>query len=202
MSSATWNRERCEALDASDPISRVRERFVLPAGEIYLDGNSLGALPRDVPARLSEVIGDEWGTELIRGWGSAEWRSAPQRVGDKIAPIIGAAPGEVLACDSTTIVLAKLLGAGLGLRPDRRVVLTTSSNFPKAGRTNPNGSSPASCIRSIPTPASAATAVSADSPTGVKAAPAGRRIIPAPTGISPPLSAASPAFTCAPSSSL
>jgi kynureninase len=130
MSSATWNRERCEALDASDPISRVRERFVLPAGEIYLDGNSLGALPRDVPARLSEVIGDEWGTELIRGWGSAEWRSAPQRVGDKIAPIIGAAPGEVLACDSTTIVLAKLLGAGLGLRPDRRVVLTTSSNFP------------------------------------------------------------------------
>ena len=130
MSSTTWTRERCEALDASDPISRVRERFVLPAGEIYLDGNSLGALPRDVPARLSEVIGDEWGAELIRGWGSAAWSSAPQRVGDKIAAIIGAGPGEVLACDSTTIVLAKVLGAALGLRPDRKVVLTTSSNFP------------------------------------------------------------------------
>ena len=130
MSATTWTRERCEALDASDPISRVRERFVLPAGEIYLDGNSLGALPRDVPARLSEVIGDEWGAELIRGWGSADWSSAPQRVGDKIAAIIGAGPGEVLACDSTTIVLAKVLGAALGLRPDRKVVLTSSSNFP------------------------------------------------------------------------
>jgi kynureninase len=130
MSSTTWTRERCEALDASDPISRVRERFVLPAGEIYLDGNSLGALPRDVPVRLSEVIGDEWGAELIRGWDSADWSSAPQRVGDKIAAIIGAGPGEVLACDSTTIVLAKVLGAALGLRPDRKVVLTTSSNFP------------------------------------------------------------------------
>ena len=130
MSSTDWTKERCEALDASDPIRHVRERFVLAPDEIYLDGNSLGALPREVPTRLAEVIGHEWGVKLIRGWNSADWLSAPERVGDKIAEIIGARPGEVLACDSTTIVLAKVLGAALGLRPGRRVVLTTSSNFP------------------------------------------------------------------------
>jgi kynureninase len=130
MGANYWTRERCEALDASDPLAAVRDRFVLAPGEIYLDGNSLGALPRQVPAHLVEVVGRAWGVDQVRGWDAGDWMAAPERIGDKIAPIIGAGPGEVLACDSTTIVLVKLLGAALGLRPGRKVVLTTSTNFP------------------------------------------------------------------------
>jgi len=99
-------------------------------GEIYLDGNSLGALPRSVPARLAEVAEREWGVSLARSWGEGNWFAAPERVGDKIGSIIGARPGEVLVCDSTTIALIKLLGAALGARPGRNLVLTTSTNFP------------------------------------------------------------------------
>ena len=102
---------------------------MLTPGEVYLDGNSLGALPRTVPSRAAEVLEQEWGQSLARSW-HGSWFSAPERVGDKIAPIIGALPGEVIACDSTTILLAKLLIAGLWARPGRKVVLTTPTNFP------------------------------------------------------------------------
>ncbi len=129
MAAFAWTRERCEALDGGDPLGRVRDRFVLTPGEVYLDGNSLGALPRTVPTRAAEVLEHEWGQSLARSW-HGTWFSAPERVGDKIAPIIGALPGEVIACDSTTILLAKLLIAGLWARPGRKVVLTTPTNFP------------------------------------------------------------------------
>jgi len=128
--SFTWTHERCEALDAVDPLGRIRDRFVLAPGEIYLDGNSLGALPRAVPDRLAEVVAREWGVSLVRAWSENDWLSAPERIGDKIATIIGAMPGEVLACDSTAIALVKLLGAAMWARPGPKVILTTSSNFP------------------------------------------------------------------------
>jgi kynureninase len=123
-----WTRERCEALDAADPLRTVRYRFHVPEGLIYLDGNSLGALPRGVPGRLAEVIEEQWGQQLVRGWDT--WISAPDRVGDRIAPLIGAGQGEVVVIDTTTIALIKLLGAALGVRPGRRVVLSTGTNFP------------------------------------------------------------------------
>ena len=160
MGANYWTRERCEALDASDPLAAVRDRFVLAPGEIYLDGNSLGALPRQVPAHLAEVVGRAWGVDQVRGWDAGDWMAAPERIGDKIAPIIGAGPGEVLACDSTTIVLVKLLGAALGLRPGRKVVLTTSTNFPTdlyalagvarlAGGAEVSGSAPEALVDSL-----------------------------------------------------
>ena len=114
----------------ADPLRRVRDRFVQAPGEIYLNENSLGALPRTVATRLAEVIEREWGVALVRGWSEDGWLSAPERVGDKIGALIGATPGEVLACDSTTVALAKLLGAALWARPGRKVILTTSTNFP------------------------------------------------------------------------
>ena len=129
MTAFAWTHERCEALDEGDPLGRMRDRFVLKAGEIYLNGNSLGALPRAVPARLAEVLEREWGVSLGRSWGG-DWFSAPERVGDKIAAVIGALPGEVLACDSTSILLMKLLTAAVWARRERKVILTTTTNFP------------------------------------------------------------------------
>jgi kynureninase len=119
---------RCEALDRDDPLAHVRERFVLPEGIIYLDGNSLGALPRSVPRRLAEVTGKEWGTGLVGSW--EEWMSLPERTGDKIARLIGAADGEVVVIDSTTIALVKMLAAAVRARPGRPVILTSATNFP------------------------------------------------------------------------
>ncbi len=126
--SHSWTRERCERLDRTDPLRAVRGRFHLPDGLVYLDGNSLGVLPKDVPARLAEVIELEWGTALVGSWDS--WMSAPVRVGDKIARLIGAGEGEVVVVDTTTIALVKLLGAALWARPGRNVILTTAENFP------------------------------------------------------------------------
>jgi kynureninase len=117
-------------LDRDDPLAEMRERFFLPRGVIYLDGNSLGALPKATPGRLNEVIQREWGERLIRGWNDSGWIEAPQRVGDKIARLIGARPGEVIVADSTSINLFKTLAAALALRPDRRVILSTPDNFP------------------------------------------------------------------------
>jgi kynureninase len=126
--SLAWTRDRCEALDRDDPLRHVRERFHLPEGVVYLDGNSLGALPKSVPARLAGVVSDEWGDGLVGSW--EHWMSGPTRAGDRIAPLIGARPGEVVVVETTTIALVKLLGAALGARPGRHVVLTTSGNFP------------------------------------------------------------------------
>jgi kynureninase len=123
-----WTRQRCEELDEADPLAHVRERFFLDDDLVYLDGNSLGALPRAVPERLRHVIEQEWGVGLVRKWD--DWMSVPDRVGDKIGRLIGAAPGEVVAIDTTTIAVVKMLGAALSARPGRRAIVTTATNFP------------------------------------------------------------------------
>jgi kynureninase len=108
----------------------MREAFELPENVIYLDGNSLGPLPRRARARLERTVADEWGGLLIRGWTEAGWIDLPARVGDRIARLIGAPPGSVMACDSTSVNLYKVLSAALAMRPGRRVVLSDSGNFP------------------------------------------------------------------------
>ena len=123
-------RQDCLAMDAADPLARFRAEFDLPEGTIYLDGNSLGALPRQVVARMQTAITEEWGKGLIRSWNDADWYLAPQRAGAAIARLIGAAPDEVIACDSTSVNLYKVLIAGLRLRPGRRIVISELGNFP------------------------------------------------------------------------
>ncbi|MBO0749124.1 MAG: kynureninase [Porphyrobacter sp.] len=118
------------ALDAADPIAGYRKQFALPPGVIYLDGNSLGALPLGTAARLGEVIRREWGEGLVRSWNTATWIGLPRRVGAMIAPLIGARAEEVIACDSTSVNLFKLIAAGLAMRPGRKVVLSEPGNFP------------------------------------------------------------------------
>jgi kynureninase len=124
------DRKHCEDLDRRDPLARFRERFVLPEGVIYLDGNSLGPLLKSVPERIRQVIERQWGEGLIRSWNAARWIDLPQRVGDKIAPLIGAERGEVVAADSTSVNLFKLLSAALGLQRGRSVILSERDNFP------------------------------------------------------------------------
>ena len=118
------------ARDARDPLARHREAFALPEGVIYLDGNSLGALPRATPARLAQMIEGEWGRALIKSWNAAGWLDLPRLVGDKIARLVGARSGEVVVADSTSINLFKLLSAALRLAPERRVILSQPDNFP------------------------------------------------------------------------
>ena len=122
--------EQARAWDAADPLWDFRGRFELPPGVIYLDGNSLGALPRATGPRVASAISHEWGERLIRGWNDAGWISAPARVGGKIARLIGAAANEVIVADSTSVNLFKLLAAAVRARPGRRVVLTEAGNFP------------------------------------------------------------------------
>lgn len=117
------------ASDADDPLRHCRERFVLPEGVIYLDGNSLGALPRATAARQTEVVTREWGEALIRSWNDAGWIDAPQRIGARIAALIGAKPHEVIVADSVTVNLFKLITAAAPLAPDRPVLLSESGNF-------------------------------------------------------------------------
>lgn len=119
-----------QRLDRDDPLAGFRAEFELPADLVYLDGNSLGALPKATPARVAEMITRQWGVGLIRSWMAAGWLDLPSRIGDKIARLLGAAPGTVLAADSTSINLFKLLAAALRLRPDRRVILSEAGNFP------------------------------------------------------------------------
>lgn len=121
---------RAADFDAADPLAGYRERFTLPEGVIYLDGNSLGALPKATPARLQAVIEGEWGEGLIRSWNDAGWFDMAGRVGGKIAPLIGAQPQEVIACDSTSVNLFKLIAAALAMRPGHKVVLSEPGNFP------------------------------------------------------------------------
>lgn len=117
-------------LDADDPLAGCRAGFALPDGIVYLDGNSLGALPRATPPRLAQVVAQEWGDGLIRSWNRAGWIELGARVAAKIAPLIGAAAGEVAVADSTSVNLYKLLAAALGLRPARHSILTEDGNFP------------------------------------------------------------------------
>ena len=122
------------ALDAADPFARTRELFDLPEGVIYLDGNSLGALPRGVKGRMAEVVATQWGEGLIRSWNEG-WIDAPTRIGGKIAPLIGAEAGEVIAADSTSVNLFKLLVAGLRRdQSERNTVDLEGSTYGSAER--------------------------------------------------------------------
>jgi kynureninase len=128
------NRTQALALDAADPLAPLREQFMLPPGVIYLDGNSLGVMPRATRARVVDVIEHEWGEGLIRSWNSAGWIELPQRIGDKIARLVGAGAGQLVVADSTSVNLFKVLAAALHIvrndAPSRTRVISERSNFP------------------------------------------------------------------------
>ncbi len=124
------NAEDCAALDRADPMAHMRARFFIPQGVIYLDGNSLGMLPTHVPQRVLDVAQKQWGETLIKSWNEHGWFHLPQKIGDRIARLIGAGPGSVIACDTISVNLFKLLGAAAKLNPSRRVILSDSGNFP------------------------------------------------------------------------
>ncbi len=117
-----------EARDAADPLRHVRERFALLDYLTYLDGNSLGALPKATADAVAKTVSEDWGNGLIRSWNHAGWIDAPARIGAKIAPLIGAQPHEVIAADSTSVNLFKLLTAALQARPGK--IVTEPGNFP------------------------------------------------------------------------
>lgn len=123
-------RTHAEQLDAADPLAGFRERFVLPPEPlIYLDGNSLGPLPKATQARLAQVVTDDWGQGLVRSW--AHWVGLPREVGDLLgSQLLGAGPGQVLVSDSTTVNLYKLASAALAARPGRTALITDDDNFP------------------------------------------------------------------------
>jgi kynureninase len=131
---AAGTRAACLALDAADPLAPLRERFDLPPGLIYLDGNSLGARPRAALERAGQVVAREWGQDLIRSWNIAGWFALPKRLGDRLAPLIGARAGEVVVTDTTSLNLFKALAAALAIQqeqaPERRRIVTERSNFP------------------------------------------------------------------------
>ena len=117
-------------LDASDPLAFARERFRLPNGVIYLDGNSLGALPAATPLALRRTMEQQWGKDLIASWNTHDWIDWPKTVAAKLAPLVGAQPHELLIADSTSVCLFKLLTAAARARPERRTIVTQTGNFP------------------------------------------------------------------------
>jgi len=118
------------ARDAADPLAPVRERLDIPPEVIYLDGNSLGVLPKGVAERVAKSVASEWGTGLIRSWNAAGWIDLPRHVGARIAPLVGAEPDCVVAADSTTVNLFKVVSAAVSLRPERTKIVTETRNFP------------------------------------------------------------------------
>ena len=130
ISLAAASLEDARAMDAADPLARHREAFALPDDATYLDGNSLGALPRATAKVLHDVVAEQWGNRLIRSWNEADWIGAPARVGNKIATMMGAQPGEVVVADSTSVNVFKLLSALTAQRPDSTHILTETGNFP------------------------------------------------------------------------
>jgi kynureninase len=128
-------REDAEALDIADPLAPLREQFEIPEGVIYLDGNSLGVLPKAAADRVAAVVREEWGQGLIRSWNAAGWIALPQRLGDKIARLVGAGPGELVVADSTSVNLYKVLAAALAIQrsrsgASRTAIVSERSNFP------------------------------------------------------------------------
>jgi len=130
----TSTRQTCIDLDARDPLAALRDEFLLPEGVIYLDGNSLGVLPKATPARIAKVVQEEWGRDLIRSWNTAGWVDLPQRVGNKIGWLVGAGENELIVGDSTSVNLYKALCAAVELvkadTPQRRLIVSERSNFP------------------------------------------------------------------------
>ena len=124
------NTQDCQHLDREDPLAYLRKQFLLPPDTVYLDGNSLGALPVGVKERVAQVLAQEWGQDLITSWNRHNWIGMPRRVGEKIAPLLGAAPGQVICSDSVSVNLFKLLCSALELQPQRRIVLSQQDNFP------------------------------------------------------------------------
>jgi kynureninase len=122
--------EEAQQLDAADPLAFARERFCLPEGVIYLDGNSLGALPKAAPAALAHTAERQWGEDLIASWNRHGWIDWPTRIAARLAPIVGAKPNELLIADSTSVSLFKLLAAAARARPGRRTILSQQANFP------------------------------------------------------------------------
>ncbi len=126
--------EDCRRLDAADPLRDLRHLFTIPEGVIYLDGNSLGVMPAAAPARIAKAVTEEWGTQLIRAWNASGWFDLPQRLGDKLAGLVGAQPGELVCTDSTSVNLFKVLSAALKIAaedaPQRRLLVSERSNFP------------------------------------------------------------------------
>jgi len=127
-------RDDCARRDAADALAPLRDQFTLPEGVIYVDGNSLGALPRATPARVAAAVQSEWGEGLIRSWNDAGWITLPQRVGERIGALLGALPGETVAADSTSVNLFKVLSAAARIAaadaPARRVIVSERQNFP------------------------------------------------------------------------
>jgi kynureninase len=126
----TITQQQCREMDAADPLARSHDAFVLPAGIVYLDGNSLGALPKQAEERVRAVITQQWGRDLIKSWNIHDWIGASARIGAKIARLIGAKPNEVVVADSTSLNVFKALHAALCLRSERRVILSDDGNFP------------------------------------------------------------------------
>ncbi|MGV9770912.1 kynureninase [Streptosporangium sp. NPDC003464] len=126
----TISRADCAALDADDPLKHLRDEFVLPDETIYLVGNSLGAMPVAASAATARVVTEEWGRQLVGGWNSAGWFDLPLTTGDRLAPMIGAGPGQVAVGDTTSIAIVKAVSAAMRLRPGRRVVVSDLANFP------------------------------------------------------------------------
>jgi len=126
----TLDRDAVQQLDRNDGLAGFRERFVLREGLIYLDGNSLGPMQHGVDERVRQCLKEEWGRDLIASWNKADWYTLPQRLGRKIAPMIGAGEDDVVVTDSTSVNLFKVLAAALSLRPDRKVIVSERSNFP------------------------------------------------------------------------
>lgn len=123
-------RSECLARDRADPLARARERFRLPDGVIYLDGNSLGALPAGVEAAITDAVTRQWGTGLIGSWNGAGWYDSPRRIGAKIAPLLGAAADQVTVTDTISVNLFKLIVAAARMRPGRTRIVAEAGNFP------------------------------------------------------------------------
>jgi kynureninase len=126
----TMTLDEARALDSADPLAFAEQRFKLPDDIIYLDGNSLGALPAATPAALANTIQQQWAEDLISSWTRHGWIDWPTRIAAKLAPVVGAEPGELLIADSTSVCLFKLLGAAVRARAGRATILTRRANFP------------------------------------------------------------------------